>query len=110
MGIPATALSEPESKAECRIPTGIAPSGPPGAFAVTSKPDKRFREPARLHWIGNSLHLDGKGKAIVTIERDAKYPDVMWRVRLPDGTLLGMLNKTRCKDAATAYASRMLGG
>lgn len=68
-----------------------------------------FRWPERLRWIGDSLHLDGKGKPVVTVERDLKYPDVMWRVRLSDGTLSGMLNKTRCKDAALAYACRVLG-
>ncbi len=85
----------------------IAPSAalPPSALPAKS----RFRGPVRLRWKGDALHLDGKGKAIVTIERDAKYPDVMWRVRLPSGELSGMLNRTRCKDAALAYACRVLG-
>ena len=44
--------------------------------------------------MGDGLYLDGKGRAIVTIEPDAKYPDVMWRVRLPSGELSDMVNRT----------------
>ena len=42
---------------------------------------------------------------------DAKYPGVMWRVQSPDGSLSDMVNLTRAKDAAIAYARpRGLGG
>jgi hypothetical protein len=88
----------------------IAPGTPLTRFALAPKADRRFRWPERLKWMGDGLYLDGKGRAIVTIEPDAKYPDVMWRVRLPSGELSDMVNRTRCKDAALAYACRMLGG
>ena len=78
-------------------------------FALAPKTYRRFRWPERLKWTGDGLYLDGKGKAVVTIEPDVKYPDVMWRVRLPSGELSDMVNRSRCKDAALAYACRMLG-
>jgi hypothetical protein len=60
-----------------------------------------------LEWRGDSLYLRGKGKPIVTILPDGKYPN-MWRVRLPDGRLTDMVNRTRAKDAALSIALGIL--
>jgi hypothetical protein len=60
-----------------------------------------------LEWKGDGLHLQGKGKPIVTIVPDDKYP-AMWRVRLPDGRLTDMVNRTRAMDAAIAIALGIL--
>jgi hypothetical protein len=62
---------------------------------------------ARLQWNGDGLHLDGKGRAVVTIVRDEQYP-FMWRVRYPDGRRTDMINRTRAKDAALSIALRIL--
>jgi hypothetical protein len=86
-----------------------ARGAPPAPLPLRPTRDRAsFRSPARLKWIGDSLHLDGKRNPVVTIERDTKH-DVMWRVRLSSGELSGMLNRTRCKDAALAFACRVLG-
>jgi hypothetical protein len=66
----------------------------------------RYYSADALEWVGDVLHL-GKGRALVTIERDAKYPQ-MWRVRRPDGSLTDMVNRTRAKDAACSIALAML--
>jgi hypothetical protein len=63
-----------------------------------------------LTWKGDALHLYGKGKPIVMIVPDEKYPAVMWRVRLPDGRLTDMVNRTRAKDAAISIALSILNG
>jgi hypothetical protein len=60
-----------------------------------------------LEWRGDGLHLHGKGKPVMTIEPDAKYP-AMWRVQLPDGHLTDMVNRTRAKDAAMSIALGIL--
>jgi hypothetical protein len=57
----------------------------------------------RLRWRENSLHLDGKGHALIQIVSEERYAG-MWRVRLPDGRLTDMLNRTRAKDAAVSLA------
>jgi hypothetical protein len=44
---------------------------------------------------------------LVTIEPDSKYPG-MYRIRFPDGGLSDMVNLTRAKDAALAFALRSL--
>ena len=62
-----------------------------------------------LEWKGDGLHLHGKGKPVVTIVPDGKYP-IMWRVRLPDGRLTDMINRTRAKDAAVSIALGILNG
>jgi hypothetical protein len=61
----------------------------------------------RLIWEGDGLHLYGKGKAIVTIVADGRWPN-MWRARLPDGRLTDMANRTRAKDAAVSIALSIL--
>jgi hypothetical protein len=60
-----------------------------------------------LEWKGDGLHLHGKGKPIVTIVPDGKYPN-MWRVCHPDGRLTDMVNRTRAKDAAVSIALGIL--
>jgi hypothetical protein len=42
-------------------------------------------------------------RELLQIERDAEYPQ-MWRVRLPDGSLTGLVNLTRAKEAALDIA------
>src|SRR5437868_4852609 len=69
---------------------------------------RRMIERANLEWKAHGLHLYGKGKPVVTIVPDAKYP-AMWRVRLPDGRLTDMANRTRAKDAAASIALGILG-
>ena len=58
-----------------------------------------------LTWKGNALHH--KGRPLVTIEQDQKYP-TMWRVKLPSSALSDMANKTRARDAAVAAALAIL--
>jgi hypothetical protein len=59
----------------------------------------------RLTWVDDEL-LYGR-RTLLRIERDSKYPE-MWRVRLPDGNLTDMVNRTRAKDAAVSIAHRLL--
>jgi len=55
-----------------------------------------------LTWHGNKLYL---GKRLVgEIVQDERYP-TMWRVRLPDGSLSDMVNRTRAKDACAAMTA-----
>jgi len=62
----------------------------------------------QLAWRGDWLWLiEGKKRKLVQIVPDEKYPK-MWRVVLADGSLSGMLNKTRAADAARAIALRSL--
>ena len=58
-----------------------------------------------LRWKDSALYLGRK--VLAGIEPDQKYPQ-MWRVRLPDGRLSGMLmlNRTRAKDAAQKDAAQ----
>jgi hypothetical protein len=59
----------------------------------------------RLTWVGDEL-VHGR-RTLLRIERDGVYPE-MWRVRLPDGSLTDMVNRTRAKDAAVSIAHRLL--
>ena len=59
----------------------------------------------RLTWVGDEL-VYGR-RTLLRIERDGVYPG-MWRVRLPDGSLTDMVNRTRAKDAAVSIALRSL--
>jgi hypothetical protein len=52
---------------------------------------------AELH-----LHIGGRFTGIAVVP-DGKWP-TMWRVRMRDGCLTDMVNLTRAKDAAIAYA------
>ena len=60
-----------------------------------------------LQWKGDGLHLYGKGKPVVAIVPDGRWPS-MWRVRLPDGRLTDMANRTRAKDEAASIALGVL--
>jgi len=62
---------------------------------------------ADLFWKKDWLHAYGIKKPLVQIVPDEKYPK-MWRVVLADGSLSGMLNKTRAADAARVIALRSL--
>src|SRR5262245_45918946 len=59
----------------------------------------------RLTWVGDEL-VYGR-RTLLRIERHEVYPE-MWRVRLPDGGLTDMVNRTRAKDAAVSIAHRLL--
>jgi hypothetical protein len=59
----------------------------------------------RLTWVGDEL-VYGR-KTLLRIERDTVHPE-MWRVRLPDGSLTAIVNRTRAKDAAVSIAHRLL--
>ncbi len=59
-----------------------------------------------LKWDSDQLRLV-TGRLLATVERDSKWPS-MWRVRLPDGYLTDMVNKTRAKDAAIVLALNRL--
>ena len=61
-----------------------------------------------LKWRGNNLCEPGRKTAIVSIVRDEKCPETMWRVRMPDGWLSDMVNKTRARDAARSIASAIM--
>jgi hypothetical protein len=55
----------------------------------------------RLRWDGDSLL--GSGRVVATVELDSEWPG-LWRVRLPDGHISDMTNRTRTRDAAAALA------
>jgi hypothetical protein len=59
----------------------------------------------RLTWVGHEL-MSGR-KTLLRIDRDEVHSE-MWRVRLPDGSLTDMVNRTRAKDAAVSIALRFL--
>jgi hypothetical protein len=61
-----------------------------------------------VRWKDSALYLGRK--VLAGIEPDQKYPQ-MWRVRLPDGRLSGMLmlNRTRAKDAAQKCGTKGCG-
>jgi hypothetical protein len=61
---------------------------------------------AQLRWDGDQLRLIS-GRELLKIEPDQKYPR-MWRVRMPDGRLSIMVNRTRAKDAAQTIALSFL--
>jgi hypothetical protein len=77
-----------------------ASAGLPEPFAT------RFKWPHRLQWKSEALYLDGKGRAIVEIVPDKRYPG-MWRV-LSSGHLSDMANLARAKDAGVAIACQKL--
>jgi hypothetical protein len=61
----------------------------------------------RATWKGDRLYFLGKPSGYSVVP-DKKYPDVMWRVRRPDGSLSDMVNRTRAKDAAMVMLDREL--
>jgi hypothetical protein len=54
-----------------------------------------------LRWQGPELCFGRR--VVATIERDSEYPE-LWRVRLPSGHLIDMVNLTRARDAAVCLA------
>ena len=62
-----------------------------------------------LVWRGDRLVLrsGGRGGLYVEVVADATYPG-MFRVRLPDGELTDMVNRTRARDAAAAILLSIL--
>jgi hypothetical protein len=58
-----------------------------------------------LLWKGDNLLR--KGKPLVAIVPDAKYPG-LWRVQLPDGQLSDLANKIRARAAARGLAVDIL--
>jgi hypothetical protein len=63
----------------------------------------------RLRWDDSTLRLDGKGKGLLQIVPDGRYPN-MWRLKLPSGKQSEMANRTRARDAATSHALMLLNG
>jgi hypothetical protein len=61
----------------------------------------------RLRWDHLTLRLDGKGKGLMQIVPDGRYPE-MWRLRLPSGGQSEMANWTRVRDAAMSYTLMLL--
>jgi hypothetical protein len=80
-------------------------------------PRRRRRTPQRLlsgladpsstkdcfMWHGDRLLLRAGRRLLSAIEPDSEWPG-MWRVRLPDGLLSDMANRTRVRDAAQLLA------
>jgi hypothetical protein len=60
-----------------------------------------------LTWDADILRKRGSKKTLATVVADDIYP-TMWRVRLPDGRVSGILNKARAKDAAMGAALQAL--
>src|SRR5262249_19928964 len=64
---------------------------------------------ARMSWKGDKLYYLGR-RSDYSIVQDEKYPQMMWRVRRPDGSVSDMANRTRAKDAAMLMLDRDLKG
>jgi hypothetical protein len=80
--------------------------------AASSKKRKTIVGRDRLTWRHTSQHrlflCHGRGRnPVVTVEPDSKYSG-MYRIRFPDGSLSDMVNLTRAKDAALAFALQAL--
>jgi hypothetical protein len=58
-------------------------------------------------WDGDDLRLGAKGRKLLRIVEDQKYPQ-MWRVESRDGSLTDMANRARAKDAGIAIALAVL--
>ena len=58
-----------------------------------------------LQWQSDWLCL--RQRKIIQIVRDQQYPS-MWHIRLPDGTVTDMLNRSRARDAARSIAITVL--
>src|SRR6516225_5796270 len=85
-------------------------AGTCGVTAASQKP-KTIVGRDRLNWhrADGRLFLFHRNNhnPLVTVEPDSKYPG-MCRIRFPDGGLSDMVNLTRAKDAASAFALRSL--
>jgi hypothetical protein len=73
-------------------------SRPPASYRPTGASYRR----TRFRWDGDRLML-ASGHLIAMVESDAEY-STLWRVRLPDGHVSDMVNRTRAKDAAETLA------
>jgi hypothetical protein len=60
-----------------------------------------------LTWTGNELRYGRR--VVATIEPDAEWPK-LYRVRLSNGHLTDLVNRTRAKDAARCLAITHLNG
>jgi hypothetical protein len=60
-----------------------------------------------LVWRGNDICVGRNSRPIVSIVPDAAYPK-MWRIRMSDGRLSDMANRTWVKDAAASVALSIL--
>jgi hypothetical protein len=56
-----------------------------------------------LMWHGYRLLLRAGRRLLAAVEPDSERPG-MWRVRLPDGDVSDIVNRTRAKDAAQLLA------
>ena len=64
--------------------------------------------PTRNDMDGRQLRLFSScGVVLATIEPDLTWPG-MWRVRLPDGHLTDVVNRSRAKDGASSLALGVL--
>jgi hypothetical protein len=63
----------------------------------------KFRDMDGFFWDGDRLRLRRRGRVIAAIEVDRDWPG-LWRVRLPDGSVSDMVNRTRARDAARSLA------
>jgi len=55
-----------------------------------------------LRWKDDWLHIVGGRKLLQLIPDEG-----LWRVQLPNGKLTGVMNRTRAKDTAMAWALRI---
>jgi hypothetical protein len=58
-------------------------------------------------WDGDTLSPRGRKHPSISLVADGKYPG-MWRLRLPDGALSDMVNRSRAKDAARSKLRAIL--
>jgi hypothetical protein len=63
---------------------------------------------SRLSWKDDKLYRQGSRLPLLSVVPDQAYPGIMWRVKLPDCRLSGMVNKTRAKDAGISIALQLL--
>jgi hypothetical protein len=65
----------------------------------------KIKHQARSQTLVWKLLYGNSRKLVGTVVQDRTYAS-MWRVQLPDGSLSGMLNLARAKDAAMVAAGR----
>ena len=64
---------------------------------------RAYEKAMSIKWDGNQLRLSS-GRLLATLEPDQEWPG-LWRVRLPDGTLTDMVNRSRARDAARSLVT-----
>lgn len=88
-----------------RMLCGVNDNAPIKGYDVITEEDKTMTDArSAAEWKGNRLCIGRKPKIVP----DEKYPDVMWRVKRPDGSVSDMVNRTRAKDAALDMLDRDL--